>query len=237
MYMKKFLFSKNIKLFNSLCKLFFCGIFALFFFGCKNASSSEIVSEQNTLKSLTNSKLQNIQWTNEIEKNRLKEKIHSSLVVSKSLSLTPDVMIALEGGIPRNPIYPSIDDFGSLDISDLDYKIYDLINSFFIDLKNSKNCDFYIAKNSIFAISLFMYDLGQLSFSLNNLSWIMGKPFLDEEIIEVPIRLNNETNSIDIHLYLKDEATSESSQSDFKIVDFEIYRFDKKLSEAEPNGK
>ena len=39
------------------------------------------------------------------------------------------------------------------------------------------------------------------------------------------------------NLYLKDEATSESLQSDFKIVDFEIYRFDKKLSEAEPNGK
>lgn len=230
---------------SSLIYFFFLGIFILTFSSCNNANSLDITQDINTLKNVVSQRNENIKWTGEVEPNRLTEKIHTSPYISKSLSLTPNVMIAFEGGMPREPVFPQIDNFGSLDISNLDYKIISNINSFFDQLKNNENCDSFMDSNSIFALSLFLYDLQQIDFSLNDLSWIIGKPFLMDDIFEIPIRLKNETNFLLVYLYIKDvesivntDSADLSKGSDYKIVNIEIINFNQKaIDGGNENGK
>lgn len=189
----------------------------LMFTGCSNASQSQnFVVDSDNLKAEVLSRTQNLQWTKEIEKSRLTQKINSDELYSDNLDISPSLMIAVDGGISTNPVYPEIDGFGSLDISDTDPGVINLIDRFCVAYKKGESCDSFMETNSIYSLSLFLFDAGEEDFSVTGMDWVIGKAFLADNAIEVPVRMFNKQKFIDVNFFMK------QGEENYKIIDLEI---------------
>lgn len=189
----------------------------LMFFGCSNASQNQnFVIDEDNLKAAVLSRTQNLQWTQELEKSRLSQKINPEDKISDKLRYSPSVMIAVEGGISTNAVYPVIDGFGSLDISDIDPGAINLIDSFCIAYKKGESCDQFMAENSIYSLSLFLFDASEEDFSVYGMDWVIGKAFVSESSIEIPVRIFNAKKYIDVNFFMRQDKET------YKILDLEI---------------
>lgn len=203
-------------------KLYSGGIFVLsvslfLILSCSNASQNQNFSEDNeNLKSVVLRMSQELQWTKELEKSRLSQKINPDEFESTKVLLSQSSIIAQEGGIPSSAVYPVIEGFTSLDISDTDPAIISIINKFFIAFSKSEECDSFMDKNSIYSLSLFLFDVKESGFSVKGLDWIIGRPFASDNAIEVPVRMQNRKLFIDVNFFMKPEEKS------YKILDLEI---------------
>lgn len=189
----------------------------LVLFGCSNASQNQnFVIDNDNLKAAVLSRTQNLQWTQELEKSRLSQKINPEDSISDNLKYTPSVMIAVEGGISTTAVYPVIDGFGSLDISDIDPGAINIIDSFCIAYKKGESCDKFMAENSIYSLSLFLFDASEEDFSVSGMDWIIGKAFVSESSIEIPVRIFNAKKYIDVNFFMRQDKET------YKILDLEI---------------
>ena len=113
--------------FNSF---FLLSFILILFISCSNSAVSDKLLYSENLKSITDSKRSELQWTLELEKNRLSERITSIEYINQNNRLTPAVLKAFEAGNERQPLYPELKGFGSLDISDVDPNVVSIINQF-----------------------------------------------------------------------------------------------------------
>ncbi len=104
------------------CLLGFTVFLILFFFSCSNnAAESTDASDLQTIKSLVSKIEDDTVWSVELEKERLSQNLSSdSENLSGSLVLNKDNSRILKAY--REAVYPSFSDFGSLNISSMDYK-------------------------------------------------------------------------------------------------------------------
>lgn len=189
----------------------------LMFLGCSNASQNQnFVIDDDNLKMTVLNRTQTLQWTQELEKNRLSQKINSEEQTKSDLKLGPLMMIAQEGGISSNPVYPVIDGFASLDISDIDPGAINIIDRFCIAYKKGDACDSFMSENSIYSLALFLFDSKEEEFSTAGMDWVIGKAFVTENSIEIPVRMFNKTKFIDVNFFMKQDKES------YKILDLEI---------------
>lgn len=222
----------NMKLFLSgICVLFFS---LLIVTGCSNASQNQNLSgESENLKSVVLRKSQDLQWTKEIEKSRLSQKINPNDSSDSKIVKSPSSMIASEGGFPSTAIYPLIEGFTSLDITDVDPEIITVIDRFFIAYSKGDDCDSFMDKDSVYSLALFLFDMSESNFAVKGLDWIVGKAFASENAIEVPVRMLNAKSYIDVNIFMK------SDKEGYKILDLEICKTGdiKKLDGEGSDGK
>ena len=115
--------SKNILIVSAL-------IFSTVLFSCKNTSETKLVyTESDTIKKSVKEKEQGITWTQELEAQRLTEKISRS-----SMKLGPDVVYSKDlfkiSNTNKAPVYPELSDFGSLDTRNLRTSVKDKLTNF-----------------------------------------------------------------------------------------------------------
>lgn len=209
---------------------FFLSFIMILFTGCSNSAVSDKLLYSDNLKSITDIKRSELQWTLELEKNRLSERITTIEYINQNNRLTPGTLMAFEAGNERQPLYPELKGFGSLDISDIDPSAVSIINKFCFSLINNEDCEVLFDDDSIFSLVLFTHDIRNYDLSKN--WWYIGKSYFEGGAIEVPVRLTNGQSFLDFKVYLKEKQISEVksdqaenktiSNSTYNIIDVEV---------------
>lgn len=191
--------------------------------GCKDPSKqASLFHYEDNLKHIASEKSEETAWTQEIEKNRLSQKISSIDYVNSSLRLTPRTMIAFESGMNRNAVYPELDGFGSLDISDIDPLAMELVENFCTAYTKDEECEKFMYKDSIFSLVLFMHDSKQFTGNKKELRWLVGKAYVLDNVFEIPVRFSDGKRQMKVNFFLKDDTVN-TEKPEYKILDIEIY--------------
>ncbi|MCR5613614.1 hypothetical protein [Treponema sp.] len=194
----------------------FLSLLSLVLFSCSNSAGLNASLEDKNIKTIVAQKNEEITWTKEIEKSILSQKIDSIDYINSSLPLTPDVIIAYDAGMPHKNVYPYLEGFESLDVSDLDAEAANVIAQFCTNLVRKESCDSFMAKDSVYALAMFLYDAGECSFDFTNARWLLGKPFVTESSLEVPAYFYHKSDYLSIKFYLSQVENA------YKVFDVEI---------------
>ena len=103
-----------MRLFRFYISVFLFLPLAIVFFSCSNGNQIDLsLGSEETLRSLSMKKEEDILWTREIESVRLTKDINTSSSVSSVIKLTPEIILLSE--VEKSPLYPNLTGFGSLD--------------------------------------------------------------------------------------------------------------------------
>lgn len=189
----------------------------IFLFSCKNNSEiSSVYSTENTIKKNIIDKQNSISWTKELEESRLKTPINNECEkISSTIDYNSEVIKIISEN--QRKIYPRIESFGNLDVSTLNIaikqKIYNFcevfskgkltsISDFFIN-QYMFNCIFFIEEFNIIWQEQFSKNINEENDNKSFFTkWILGEPFIGDEIIQIPIRFYCNTQTLDVTLYL-----------------------------------
>lgn len=205
---------------------------AQMFTSCSNSSGADKFLHAENLKKEADSVREDIQWTLEIEKNRLTQKIDSIDYISPGIKLTPNSMIAFEAGKNHPAVYPELENFGSLDVSDLDAEVFSLVSDFCRFYISDRECESFFAEDQIYPLVLFMYD--SKDYEKTNSRWILGKAFVSDNAIQVPVKFSNKTESMFVNVYVKENS---GEKAEYKIIDLEILKITSNNEQGGENGK
>lgn len=203
--------------------VFFSIFFIIIFSSCNNANTPlNALNSAETLQNEAEQKLLYADWNSEIEKNLLKKNTTQTDYVSRSVELNPSVMAALSSGENMASIYPELEGFGSLDISDVDDKVRGLMDDFCKAILVNSEKESFMANGRLHFLVLFLNDIKNYGLLK---SWIFGKPFISEDLFQIPIRFYFSSGTLDTFFYLV------QIEETWKIDQIQIYKWDKE------NGK
>ena len=131
------------------------------FFSCSDMKELKKADEEDTLRALSETLSQEIPWTSQIEADRLTRNIKTSDGILKSIALTPVIVISSGDREQENPVYPYLEGFGSLDVSDIPLPIRSVLDSFCLSLSKDTDADSYMSKKGLYSLALFYKDLSE----------------------------------------------------------------------------
>lgn len=218
-------------------------------FSCSDSSNTQVTQDSSSLKSIADQKFKQIEWTQALEGNRLTAGISSINTVEKRIQLSPTVVINSSYASSLPPVFPYLEGFGSLDISNFNSSVKTLAVKFSSAMCNGEIDSSLFEKDNIFEAALFENDLKNLwktefseDFPENKKSedsqetesavqeifilfdeYLFGEPFEMNSLYEVPVRfICKKSGSVDVMVYFfKDEEKS------WKIDQLKIIRMTK----------
>ena len=212
-------------------------ILCLFIFSCKNNSEPKLVyTENDTIKQSVKIREQGITWSQEIEKERLTEKItRASKEIGAEVPYTKELFKISRDN--QSPVYPEFIDFGSLDTRNLRPSLKEKMNNFCKSLssENHSGADVFFSRKYIFNYVFFINDLEegwekyfnelypQTDSDKKNTQednektglftkWTFGEPFIGSEIIQIPVRFYADCGTIDMTVFLNSSGNNEIYQ-------------------------
>lgn len=190
--------------------------FLIFFllFSCSNSQDVAVVSTtyDNTLRIQFQSRFKSVDWTKELEPDLLstRKELQEDLFASRSLH-TPEVASLVPSTSVEN-VYPSIPNFGSIDIRSMPSGVKNQVNSFCQTLlelvQDRKKAGLYsslVSKMVVgrsYMLSIFLYDTISYPITTN---FFLGSPYTQEECWEVPVLFRGEKGNWILSLYLVQE--------------------------------
>jgi len=205
---------------------------------CKNTSDAKLVyTDNDTIKQSVIEREKGITWTQEIEKDRLTERINrSSMELGSEVPYNKELFKISKNN--RDSLYPEFSDFGSLDIRNLRPSLKEKLNNFCKSLssENHNNAASYFSKKYIFNYVFFVQDLEEgwkNNFDQNypkpekekkikdneeapafNIfsKWTFGEPFIGSEIMQIPVRFYSTCGIIDVTVFLNSSGNNEFYQ-------------------------
>lgn len=191
---------------------------------CSNAQETKLVYiETDTIKQSVKEKEVTITWTQELEGNILSEKISRDSVI-----LGPDVPFVRDiykiSKTYQDPVFPYLNDFGSLDISTLKTSIKEKLDKFCNAFSGAdhKGAESSFSSKFIFNYIFFKkdFDEGWKKYFEAELpeeksfftKWIYGEPFYGQDIIQIPVRFYSDCGTIDMTVFLKSDGNNEFYQ-------------------------
>lgn len=218
---------------NNRIHFSFLFILVALIFSCSNDQNSEkFNSEESTIKQLTLERDEQLLWTRELESVRLLLDLKKTQAVSEKVFLEPLVMISANSG--KNPVYPILEDFGSLDTSGISRELRAFLDEFCNNVAVWKIEALNIKSSSLYSLVLFKYDIeNQWSENFSKDfpeinedskifdSWFYGEPFINDSEIQLPVRLLCSYGFVDLKLFI-------DSSENFKIDGIQIIRWEKK---------
>lgn len=235
----------------AICAVILCAAFS----SCKK-KAQRTLEERTELSMKIDEAREKAAWSYEIEGERLSKKISSVDAIEKNIPLEPISMIALEGGRPFPAIFPELEGFTALDTTDIQGEVLDTVSGFCRALiehtspsrksdskkneseekkseseeedaqEDSSKIDGYFPENTLYSLVLFLADSEEAGAVK---SFVVGKPFVDDENIEVPLRLSCENATVYALAY---PAPHEES---WKIQQIEIYKVEEKNGKTHGN--
>jgi len=147
-------------------------------------------------------------WSDALEDGVLTARRDTVESVAPQLPLSPAVLAAASvHGMAA--VYPELPGFGSLDVSALNEDRRRTVDGFCSAVVSGDSCDRYMAPGSIFALVLFLHDTAAAG---PFLSYVYGRPFVTESIVQVPVRFVSERRHTDVLLYLSRAGSWKISQ-------------------------
>lgn len=189
---------KKMRKFDLLLISFFSLILCMLSSCSKNTVIYQ--ATESTVRDAVKDSLKDISWQEELESPQNYE-----VNLSKVNSAFPDGVLA---ALPKTKIYPSYQDFGSLDTSELEGSLLRMLDSFLSKAafasRENRTVDSKCLDPSYPFLSAVLLPLFQeLPFTAKA---IYGKPFFMQDCIEVPVRLKGDKIHKDLLLYvLKDK--------------------------------
>ena len=187
--------------------IFYFAVFCLVLVSCKNSDFGDTDQDSSSLKSVAEKKITGTDWTFELEKDRLSQDISVVNTIEKKIKLTPQVFLNSAYSKSLEPVFPYVEDFGSLNTSNFNSEIKKMAEEFASSLCKSK-----------FASNLFdpsdIYELALFSIELKN-RW--------EKTFDFPYPENDEKKSKELQ---NQEKTGENSSDAEKQTVQEIILFD-----------
>lgn len=160
----------------------------------------------NTLRKESDQLNSEIKWEQDIESSILLKKVSGADGFVKSLAGNPQYVFASGAEADYEPIYPLIDGFASLDISNCPEAAKRVLDDFCNSTASARNADSYMASGCMYSLVLFKYDLSSLGYSTFD-SYILGEPFVSPEILQCPVRfLKGDDVVVDVLIYLKEDS-------------------------------
>ncbi len=218
-----------------MCKIYSylkCIFLLLIFISC-SANNEEIIkyNVDENLHTIVTKKNEELIWTRELESVRLLKDTKKMEGVASSVKLSKNVVIASENNYPK--IYPYLEGFGSLDTTLVSADLNKLIESFASSLCFGIFDESLFNSQAVFSFVLFQNDLKNLwkelfkqdmpSFSAEEqetisnsqkvfTSWVVSKPYVFDNEIQVTIRFKKESKYIDVMLFVSVDNKIEQSQ-------------------------
>lgn len=162
-------------------------IMLLFVTSCSNVNNAVVDTESGTLRYTADKLDKTTTWTSELEGDRLTKKVESADGIDKTVEVDPSMIFASGNEQAYQPIYPAIPDFAVLNTSTLDESAITLLDGFCTAITKNVDADSFMAKNHLYSLVLFQYDLNQGDKPLFS-SYVIGEPFVTENAIQCPIR-------------------------------------------------
>ena len=197
---------------------------SIFLFSCSNSQESKLVyTENDTIKKSVKEKEQGITWTQELEGEILSERINrGSMELGSDVAFTKD-LFKINPKL-QQPVYPSYNDFGSLDTSNLRPTVKEKLNLFCTAFSADKHegADNYFSRKYIFNYVFFVNDLEEgwkknlgkeypETFPVFT-KWTFGQPFNGSDIIQIPVRFYADCGTIDVTMFLNANGNNELYQ-------------------------
>lgn len=186
-------------------------IFSIFLFGCSNNQTIENETYLvQTIKSVVQTKDADEIWTEELESSRLSSSLKENKdIIAENIQASPDVYKILEDY--KSPIYPTLYDFTSLDVSLIDGSSLNKIKEFCSDIANAQissvsnffnndyKFNYVFFKNNLQKI--YVQNFGENSFDGSEIlfeNYHIGKPIFDVDgnFMQVPILFENQKGKL-----------------------------------------
>jgi hypothetical protein len=196
--------------------------FCFWYSSCKNSQSVTLANpEESTLRAVSDIKETDTLWTRELESTRLGSNIKELAGIDKTVKLTPQSVAVITGS--EEPVYPYLEDFGSLDTSSISSDMRTLLDGFCTAVIRFQPADQYMVRDSLFSLILFNYDLvkgcqDHFGVDLRQkktgdsekketvrqffTSWLYGAPYIDDTGFEIPVRLICGSGSVDLDVFI-----------------------------------
>lgn len=174
-------------------------LFALLFVSCNQSSDTlfDFVAS-DTIKFATDKNLENIQWTDEINGEIIRD-ANASINQETKFFQKPGLVY----GEKNEKIYPSYKGLGSLDVSEIPTEIYKNIGQFLESMKTTTVSETFFVQNRAYLAVIALYEITQMP---PITKWIIVKPYIADNskdpLFEVPVRLITDTGYRDISLFL-----------------------------------
>lgn len=197
-----------LKNYFSKTVIFLTFLFALISVSCSNTPNAKLLfSEDDTLRTVIVNKENTINWSKPLEDGRLQKRIDIMDNIVTSIKLNPDVMNAFTNTC--DPVYPYIENFATLNLNNLSQsnryviqKLFEIMNTNLYEADTELINPKYLF-NYVFFISdiesVYKQAFGAEYPKSNAFSsYLIGEPFVTQQISQVPVRLYCEKGSIDI---------------------------------------
>ena len=206
------------------------GIVLFVLASCSNPQQIILTSQEDTLRNEVEQKAGNIQWTNEIEPERLSSEINNRAQASQKEYITPQMLSSIKELQPA--VYPELKDFASLDCSAMNDSLLSMMNSFCKELCNgTENLASYFYTKYFFNYVFFKNDFEQVVEDLKKDNilfdrYLICKAFEGEELVQVPVRFYNDKDYVDLSVYL-------TYHNGYKVTQIEVIRWGKTYGESD----
>lgn len=127
--------------------------------GCSSKDKKSDSDSDLTLRAQSEKRFKEIEWTDPIEKDRLTQNISTTQTIADTIKLTPVIFLCSNYAKTIEPVYPNLDGFGNLDISDLPDEIKLSVTSFSENLCTGSANDELMMAGSVYELALFESDL------------------------------------------------------------------------------
>lgn len=172
-----------------------------------------------TLRALAQTMAEAVPWTDELESERLTATVSVADGVDRHVSLSPLSFLAGSAARYAPPVYPFLEDFGSLDTTLIVPDVKTVLDGFCGAVCRAENADSFMARGCLYQLALFYRD-GDLAlpetspdeesdeekpaFSFFD-AYFYGQPYVTGETYEVPVRFVGEKRSMDVLVFLLKE--------------------------------
>ena len=209
---------------HNICNILSLALLMLCVSSCKNNAEPKLVyTENNTIKQDVKNKEQNITWTFELEEKRLSQTINRG-AIEIGIEVPYGKELYKLKNFVQNPVYPSIEEFGSLDTSNLKVSVKNKIDSFLEAFTSEEHsgADAFFNKKYLFNYIFFINDFE--SGWKKNFSkvipkapdlftkWIFGQPFNGSDIIQIPVRFYTSCGTIDMTMFINSTGKNDFYQ-------------------------
>ncbi|MBM7022347.1 hypothetical protein [Treponema sp. Marseille-Q4523] len=208
------------------------GVLVAVFFAASCSDNQAVIASDTgeTLRAKAAVKDEDALWTREVEKERLVRTIETNEVLSSSVKLSPESLIASLSS--SETVYPCIQGFASLDTTLMSSELKSALDAFVSALSRNESADASFAPENLFSYVFFLSDLKsgwKTHFALDFpdaqtplfTSSLYGSPFIDEAGAEVPVRFGFSGGFIDVLLYFEKDGET------YTISNIEIRKWER----------
>ncbi len=205
-------------------------IFVFFLVSCSNAQINVLTSQEDTLRSALNDKSNKTIWTKEIEPDRLSLKLNSNISVINKDIVSPQMLGSIKD--LQGPVYPEIKNFANLDCTSMNKTLLSTMDDFCKQIsKSTDNLESFFVSEYFFNYVFFKTDFEEI---LSNFKkgdenfdhYVICKAFESQDLTQVPVRLYNKNNFVDLSVYL-------TYHNGYKITQIEVIRWGKIYGESD----